>query len=376
MFREKCACPRDSGRERLHFLRRISLAAWICIAVTRGVCADTAAVESSDAESVESAAEFATPDIQQASGPSAALSDESFRELPEPPGPPLGAALFSGQNISLAELFVRDKNPIPKAERPWPDISDPGPDLGDYPNSAYTLPKGRCYIETTPLTLSGPDSEGPASYILPFLFRYGVTDDVEFRLFGSSITHIFGDSPTTGLSPLNIDLKVHLWDDRREWLLPAASLEVYVQTTWGSPQFNGGWQPSLNMNFDLPLAEKTVLEWTIGYSGVRDAVNIVTGNRFIPRHNFLVPNVHRANLNINQFSLQWALEQEIDDKLVLFTHGFYNGGILIQQGSGIMVGAGFFYRISPALLWFGSGNAGLTPELPPVSIQLGLAIAL
>src|SRR5262245_66139737 len=30
------------------------------------------------------------------------------------------------------------------------DIESPGPDMGDFPNSAFTLPKGRAYVEMAP----------------------------------------------------------------------------------------------------------------------------------------------------------------------------------------------------------------------------------
>ncbi|MGQ0634348.1 MAG: hypothetical protein ACT4QC_07050 [Planctomycetaceae bacterium] len=328
-----------------------------------------------DAEAVAADSSFpagTTSPPDDATGDGAPPDEEGdWRELAEPSAPPLGSALFSGRRTTLRQLFERDTNPVPKSERPWPDVEDPGPDLGDFPNSAYTLPQGRCYLELAPLTLFGPDDQAPSSYTFPYLLRYGVTDDVEFRLFGSGLTQIFGDDPTTGFSPLNIDLKVHLWDDKREWLLPASSLEVYLQSTWGSSQFTTGWQPSLNMNFDLPLTDKTNLEWTVGYSGVQDAVNIVTGGRFVPRHGFLNPQIHRANENVYQLSVQWALEWEVNERLQLFHHGFYNGGILIQQGTGIVVGGGLFWKFSQSLLGFASLNAGLTPDLPPLLVQLG-----
>src|SRR5262245_46548998 len=34
-----------------------------------------------------------------------------------------------------------------------PNIATPGPDFGDFPNSAYTLPRGGIYIEQAPFTL-------------------------------------------------------------------------------------------------------------------------------------------------------------------------------------------------------------------------------
>lgn len=289
---------------------------------------------------------------------------------------PVGSAFFSGEWITLEKLFETHEDPIPPGGAPWPDIAVPGPDMGDFPNSSFTLPKGRCYVEVAPLTLLNSDRNAPSAYYAPFLLRYGVTDDVEFRIFANGLVHAFGDQPTTGFSPLALDLKIHLWDDKQEWFLPASSLEVYLQTTWGSPQFNGGWQPSINMNFDLPLTEKTNLEWTVGYSGVQDAVNVVTGERFIPRFNLLVPTVQRANLNVNQFSIQWALEQDVTDRLQVFFHGFLNGAIQFQQGSGTMVGGGLFWKFSSRLIGFGSVNSGLTPTLPSVAVQLGFAYAL
>jgi hypothetical protein len=292
----------------------------------------------------------------------------------EPPDLPLGSAYFGGERGP--PVFGTAPAEPGKTPVAWPDLRLPGPDMGDYPNSAYTLPKGRCYIEFSPVTLSNADHQSPASYTAPFLLRYGLTDDVEFRVFANGLTHDGGSSPTTGFSPLGLDMKVHLWEDRKEWLIPAVSLEAYIQTIWGSPQFNGGWQPSIALNFDLPITKKLNLEWTVGYAGVRDAVNIVTGERFIPRHSFLVPTVHRANLNINQPTVQWALEYEVNDRLEVFFHGFHNGAILFQQGAGEMVGVGLFWIITPHLMSFGSVNSGLTRNLPSLNGQIGFAVAL
>src|SRR5688572_26165903 len=61
------------------------------------------------------------------------------------------------------------------ASTPAPNIADPGPDMGDFPNSSFTLPKGRVYIESAPFTYAGADSKNSAAYNWPYLFRYGVT---------------------------------------------------------------------------------------------------------------------------------------------------------------------------------------------------------
>ena len=42
------------------------------------------------------------------------------------------------------------------------DIRDPDPDLANFPNGAYTLPKGRAYIETSPVGLYAGSRAGGA----------------------------------------------------------------------------------------------------------------------------------------------------------------------------------------------------------------------
>lgn len=295
-----------------------------------------------------------------------------WRAPPEdPPEPPLGSGFF-GRGRPFWDPLP-EKNEGPPA---WPNIEEPGPDLGDFPNSAYTLPRGKAYIEYAPFSLEGPDEQTPSSYSTPFLLRYGLTDDVEFRVFGSGYTSVYGKNPIDGFSPIAFDFKIHCWDDRKEWLIPAMSLEVYLQTNFGTKAFSGGWQQSLNLNFDLPITKKTNIEWTIGYTGVQDAVNVVTGARFIPRHRIKVEGIHRENLNVNMVSVQWAVEQELTDKLEVFYHGYFNGSVLFQQGAGTMMGVGLFYKFSPRLMGFGSMNFSLTESLPPFFGQVGFALAL
>src|SRR5262249_1774557 len=156
--------------------------------------------------------------------------------------------------------------------------------------------------------------------------------DVEFRLFANGLTHDAGQHPVTGFSPLGIDMKVHLWDDRKEWLIPAVSLEAFVQTVWGSKDFNGGWQPSIALNFDLPITKKFNGNGPVGFAGVGDPVDAVGGALSLPRHFRLDPVFHRANLTVNQPTVQWAVEYELTETVEVFYHGFHNGAILFQQG--------------------------------------------
>jgi hypothetical protein len=63
------------------------------------------------------------------------------------------------------------------------DIRDPDPDTANFPNGAYTVPKGRAYIENSPLGLYGPSVIGLPQYNWEYLFRYGMTDNLELRIF-------------------------------------------------------------------------------------------------------------------------------------------------------------------------------------------------
>lgn len=279
--------------------------------------------------------------------------------------------------------IMKDRDRLPPALRlvdaaddaAGPNIADPGPDMGDFPNSAFTLPRGKVYIESAPLTMITGDAFGPAAYLWPYLLRYGLTDDVELRLLGNGLTSVFGSDPTTGFSPTVLDMKVHLWDGD-ERFVPASSLEVYLLTPWGSSAFQGGWQPSLNMNFDLPIGEKTNIETTVGYSGALDALNLPTGERVKPRFHHFVPGRHQRGANEYQVSFQWAVERTVTERLQLFLHGYINGTLLLQQGAGKVVGVGAHYKLSERWMTFGSCNAGLDDAVAPFSAQWGFAFAL
>jgi hypothetical protein len=314
-------------------------------------------------------------DIEPAGPDDGLVQPTFFEEPPESSDRPLGSAWFGGDRGP--PIFASAVAEPGKEARKWPDINEPGPDLGDFPNSSQTLPKGRAYVEFSPVTLFNGSRQSPPGYFTQYLLRYGLTDDVEFRVFGNGITSLGGPSPTTGFSPLNLDMKIHLWNDRKEWLIPAMSFEAYLQTTWGSSQFNSGYQPSIGLNFDLPVTKKINLEWTFSYHGVQQAININTGEIFIPGLNFLIPGIHRTfNLNFNQFASQFAIEYEVNDQLELFFHGFHNRAFLFSLGTGEMVGVGAFLKFNSSLKAFGSINTGLTPTLPSVAGQLGFAVAL
>lgn len=252
-----------------------------------------------------------------------------------------------------------------------PDIDMPGPDMGDFPNSAFTLRKGRIQLEIAPASFGTSNAKVQAVYGTPFLFRYGITDDVEFRLTGNGFTALLGENDTTGFGVLIFDTKIHLWDAQMDRLIPAASFEASLQTEFGSPAFRAGTEPSLNINLDFPLTPRTNFETTLGYSGSVISTNAITGTAIT-----LAGSSLPSELNEYFFSIQWALEQEVTDTFDVFIHGFCNIPLHVPgESTGVVIGAGFFQKVSTRVMLFGSANAGITSDQPPFLGQLGFAYA-
>jgi hypothetical protein len=223
--------------------------------------------------------------------------------------------------------------------------------MGNYPKSDNTLRQGRIYAESAPFGYQTSTQQNPATSNFPFLLRYGLTDDVEKRLAGNGLTSTdnFPNSKT-GIAPLIVDTKVHLWDEPMDVFIPAAAQEVYLQTNWGSKEFRGGVQPSLNLNLDFPLTDVTNIEMTLGYTGVQ------------------------AHVEVDQFSYQWAIEQQVTDPLQLFVHGFYLAPVGSLDFSNV-IGAGGFYQPCKQSTRFTSFNAATDRNSPPFSTQFGIAFA-
>ncbi|WZO98053.1 hypothetical protein EP7_005106 [Isosphaeraceae bacterium EP7] len=246
------------------------------------------------------------------------------------------------------------------------DVRDPGPDTANFPNGAYTLPKGRAYLETSPVGFYAGSRGAPRQYNWEFLLRYGLTDSLEFRIFSSGFTATGGNHPTSGFSPLAFDIKAHFWDENRRYFIPAVGAEIYLQTQFGSPAYNGGVQPSINLLLDNTLPLELNLETNFGMTGAQDSKGAIA----------------------YQFSYQWALEREVADGLVVFVHGFYNAAALprITNFQGLapgnsfpninVVGAGTTWAVNDRIAIFGSYNFGTTPESPQTIALLGFAIAL
>ena len=73
--------------------------------------------------------------------------------------------------------------PGPEPRQPPPaDVAFPGADTANFPDSPFTLPKGRSMIETIPCSYAFPGPGVGATWSWPFLMRTGLTDDLELRL--------------------------------------------------------------------------------------------------------------------------------------------------------------------------------------------------
>ena len=140
-------------------------------------------------------------------------------------------------------------------------------------------------------------------------------------------------------------------------------LEVYILTTFGSPAFNAGTQPSVNLLFDQSLPLGIGFEYNFGIAGVQNGLG---QTRY-------------------QFNFAWSFQRQVVKDFDIFVHGFYseaglprliqfrhlkNEASLISQASipvANVVGVGAIKTINDRLAIFGSYNFGTTPGSPNTS---------
>jgi hypothetical protein len=246
-----------------------------------------------------------------------------------------------------------------------PSMRFPGPDKANYPNSPYTLPAGRSYIEILPLSFSGQTPDTTSNYNVEFLLRHGITDWLEFRIFSAGLNVSFArdDIPQqVGFVPITFDIKMHIFDEKKEWLLPAFGIEIALQTSWGSPHLQSGIQPSMYLLFDHSLAFDFLFEWNVGIVGSRDATGV----------------------DYQQVSYQFALSRDLVPGLNLFTQAYINDANLgvagpfvrpTVPGTAIVVGGGFLWTVNDLVAIFASGGAGVSSSAPESVAQGGIAFA-
>lgn len=294
------------------------------------------------------------PDILRAAWPSVVLVLLASTVVAEIPADPALSADRPWTRF-LAQAFPEGVDPA--ASQQPTSIREPGPDTANYPNGPNTLPRGGVYVEISPVfyttAITGLQ---PSTYNAEFLLRMGLTDRFEFRIFSSGFSWQapgLGLDATTGFSPLIFDTKIHLWEENRDWFVPAAGIEAFVQTPWSSPAFNGGTQPGIMMLFRNTLFWGLVAEYNVGVAA--DS----TQAGYVP-------------IDV----VQWAISRDITDDFQVFVHGFQNESALPRLSAQTVVGGGFVWFPSDRVSVFGNWGAGTDRSGPATTFQLGMAAAL
>jgi hypothetical protein len=228
-------------------------------------------------------------------------------------------------------------------------IQNPGPDMANFPNSAFTLPKQRAYVEIA--STYNSKQSNPEQYTLGYLLRYGLTDDLELRLISSGLTIAHAeDKNIVGMSPQIFDIKYHLLSAPNDSLLPAIGIEAQVQTTWSSPAFKGGTQWALSLNFDHAFPYDLALEYNVGFIGQQ----------------------LDSGTSQYQLALEWALQKNLTEDLAVFVNGFTNTGAGLTTSS---IGGGGQWVLNPRFAVYVNCSAGLTATTPALFSLLGFALA-
>ncbi len=295
--------------------------------------------------------------------PHNAEANQPFLAFGKQQGKAVAGEFFDG-------LYNRSQARTPENIEKWrsePNITNPGPDFANFPNSAFTLPQGRAYIEVSPFAYYASSVASPAQYSAEYLLRYGLTDNIELRMFSNGPSWSGGSDPGWGFSPLAFDTKIQLWTEKQEYFIPALGFEAFYLTEWlGTEAFNTGTQPGFSFNFDQSLPWDIDFEYNLGVSRFQDTFG------------------H----NVWEFGFQWALQRNFfSEDFALFIHGFYNSTSLprlpdfdlpynaneepIQNA----VGAGFLWTANPRLSFYGQISGGTTKYTPSIISMTGFAVA-
>lgn len=293
-------------------------------------------------------------------------------------------AAASGPNWTEGTLAAEE---LVKEEIRKPlDIRAPGSDLANFPNSAFTLPAGGFYVELAPMTYATRSQTLAAQYNFEYLLRYGLFDWMELRLYSQGLSVQGNPQPATGFSPLTFDTKIHFWDEFEEYHLPAAGLEIMVQTTLaGSPAFNAGTEPSFSLNFDQALPWGLSVEYNIGAARFEDPDDV--------------------SRNLWDMTFAWAIQKEVYEDVAVFINGYYNAANLPRIGrvsdtwvtvcptparcraeeqvgqtsslggdnSQTVIGAGGTWTLNDKIVLFANLAGGLTAPSPSFISFVGLA---
>ena len=232
-----------------------------------------------------------------------------------------------------------------------PSVRTPGPDSANFPNSAFTLPQGRVYLELNPLNYSRRSSSGsPTQWSAGYLLRYGLSNDFELRLLSNGYTKVQGNDGPSGMSPQTFDFKWHVCDESKDSHLPAFGIEVAVQTELASRAFRERTQPAISLNFDQTLPLDIAFEYNIG-AFTQDSDD---GKRQ------------------TQGALSWAFQKEVVTDIAFFVNGYTNTG---EGHPSSTVGAGMQWTPTSRLALYTNLSGGLTQTTSKFTALFGFAVA-
>ncbi len=269
--------------------------------------------------------------------------------------------------------YSRSTARLPENVEAWhfePDIDNPGADLANWPNSAFTLPQGRSYLEVAPFGYYSSSRGRPQQFDMEYLIRYGATDDVELRVFGNGSTFTGGQVNHWNYAPMGFDTKFQIMTEHPDSILPAMGFEAYILTQWlGSSITNGGTQPGFSFNFDQSLPFEIDFEYNIGAYRSQ--------NQF--------------GKNEWDYNFQWALQKSFFiPSFSLFIHGYINGATIprspvsqskIVTTNGVtsvndnIVGGGFIWSLTKRLSVWGQASTGTSSGSASLLTYSGFAIA-
>lgn len=240
-------------------------------------------------------------------------------------------------------------------------MADPGPDLANFPNSSMTLKPGGFYIETAPLSYYGSSPNVPSQWNLSYLFRYGLVENVELRLFSNGLTFRSGE---TGTSPIAIDTKAHLGAFKNDSINASVGIEAYVAPpNWlATTDFRQPFQYSVTLLMDHDLPWDVSFEWNLGV-------------------------VRQLGMGLSRTkpTVQWAFQRDIVEGVAAFIQGFHNASTLpgvptsqvalMYDRQVDVVGFGSQWIVNQRFSVYGNINFGITSLSPKQIAIAGFAVA-
>ena len=271
-----------------------------------------------------------------------------------------GGTELSRFAFSLPEFSRPDLSTFrfPFTSREQADISDPGPDSPDFPDSSRCVPPGVVYMENAVVygQYSHP-AQAHSSLAISELIRFGMWEDFELRLSGSPF--MYQDDPTTaGMSPITFGFKQNWWKESPEQWIPGVGLEGGIAVPVGPDSLNSSnrWLPYLSLNVDQSLPGEVALNMS-----------------FIPSWQ-----IGGRDQTFVQSMIQWSFSREFDflEGVEFFQHGYVglpnsNG----ERSCDTVVGVGYIWYVDRRVAIDSSYNLGTSTIVARHGGRIGLSLA-